>query len=138
MPSSKSSKKSNKDSKFSSRLSLGKNGEEHAVQHLESNGYHVLHQNWRAGRTGEIDLIALTPDSTTLVFIEVKTRSSARYGHPIESVTPAKQLKILRVAEHYLHECPFAGDIRFDVVSILLKEASQPELSHIENAFDAG
>ncbi len=115
-----------------------------AAHYLQSNHYQVCHRNWRAGRVGEVDLIALTPDSKTLVFIEVKTRSSSRYGDPAESVTPAKQNTLFRVAEHYLYEHPFEGDIRFDVMSVLrcpdshTTSSQDPfELTHVQNAFDA-
>ena len=86
---------------------------------------------------GEIDLIAV--DERTVVFVEVKTRSSDFAGAPVEAVDGAKQEKISRVAtsfikRHGLHDCR----CRFDVVAIELEShASKPTIRYFENAFEA-
>ena len=63
---------------------LGKRGEELAAAFLESEGYTILDRNWRCPQ-GEIDLVAL--DGVDTVFVEVKTRSSVAFGHPLEAIT---------------------------------------------------
>jgi putative endonuclease len=77
----------------------------------------VVARNWRC-REGELDLVVRNPD--TLVFCEVKTRTSDRFGLPVEAVTPAKQRRIRALAAQYLRtEGQPAPGIRFDVVSVL-------------------
>jgi putative endonuclease len=77
----------------------------------------VVDRNWRC-RLGEIDLVARR--GRTLVFCEVKTRSSAAYGSPAAAVTPAKQRRIRQLAMQWLSDHPGShGDIRFDVVAVL-------------------
>jgi putative endonuclease len=101
----------------SHNISLGRAGEERAAAHYRAHGYVVLAQNWRAGRSGEIDLVVARDD--VLVICEVKTRSSERFGLPFEAVDWRKQrrLRTLAVAflqAHHTH----AGSIRFDVASV--------------------
>ena len=80
---------------------VGGLGEDFAVYYLESCGYRIIERNFRC-RLGEIDLIA--QDGKTLVFVEVKTRRSRRYGSPQEAVTTAKQAKLRTVASvSYTH-----------------------------------
>ena len=95
---------------------VGSNYEEVAVQYLVENGYEILYRNYR-NRLGEIDIIG--KDGGYLCFIEVKYRSSTRFGHPLEAVNYKKQTTIRRVAEFFVfsHKCSNIK-IRFDVVSI--------------------
>jgi putative endonuclease len=114
------------------RQVLGAEGEALAARWYEDNGYEVLDRNWRR-REGEVDLIVRR--GKTVVFCEVKTRSSDRFGTGAESVTEAKQRRIRRLAARWLSELtPASGrarvEARFDVVSIT---AGQVEV--IENAF---
>lgn len=97
---------------------IGEEYEEAAVRYLEQAGYEVIERNFRC-KLGEIDIIA--KDHCYLVFIEVKYRSSARYGLPIEAVDIKKQKTIYRVAQWYLKEHKIGNniDIRFDIVCIL-------------------
>ena len=74
-----------------SRVRLGASGEDQVAAWYEARGYRVLARNWRC-REGEVDLICV--QGRRLVFCEVKTRSSAAFGHPAESVTPVKQRRI--------------------------------------------
>ena len=73
---------------------LGRRGEQLAVDHLEARGMRVIERNWRC-RLGEIDLVARDGDDT--VFVEVKTRTTADYGHPFESITPVKLARLRRL-----------------------------------------
>lgn len=80
---------------------LGARGERLAAEHLEDLGYRVLERNWRAvpsrdGMRGELDLVA--EHERWVVAVEVKTRSSVRYGHPFEAITPAKTARLYRLA----------------------------------------
>ena len=114
------------------RRALGAEGEAQAARWYEDQGYEVLERNWRR-REGEVDLIVR--QGRTVVFCEVKTRSSDRFGTGAESVLPAKQRRIRRLASRWLSELtPASGrarvEVRFDVVSIT---AGQVEV--IEDAF---
>ncbi len=110
------------------RLALGAAGEAQAAAWYEANGYEVVARNWRC-RDGEIDLIVRR--QRTIVFCEVKTRSSTAFGTPAEAVTRAKRDKLRHLAARWLDESPLrATSIRFDVVAILAGE-----LEIIEGAF---
>lgn len=96
--------------------SLGRRGEAIAAAHLEAAGYRIVARNYRCP-VGEVDLVA--EDAGCLVFVEVRTRRGDLWGTPEESVTPGKQARLARVAEHYLSEHE-ANDIdwRIDVVAV--------------------
>ena len=110
----------------------GLNGQQAAEDYLIKKGLTILHRNYRV-RTGEIDLIAR--DGAYFIFIEVKARHSNKYGLPREAVTPAKQNKIIRTAQHYLMRYQLADvDVRFDVVEVIWTEGAV-HIEHLENAF---
>ena len=113
-------------------LETGRRGEEIAKAYLAAEGYDILEQNWRC-RRAEVDLIAFK--KKTLVFVEVKTRSSIAFGEPEEFVTETKQARLRRAAEHYIYIRDFSGEIRFDIISILLDNSGGYTLNHIEDAF---
>lgn len=96
---------------------LGRLGEEWARLHLEACGFHPVAQRHRT-RHGEIDLVARRDD--LLVFVEVKTRRGNACGRPEEAVTPAKMLRLRRLAAAFLAERGGDGclSFRFDVVAI--------------------
>ena len=112
------------------KRAFGGVGENEARAFLEGKGARVLEMNYRRP-TGEIDIIAR--QGKTLLFVEVKRRSSLRYGRPAEAVNRAKQAHILRTALMYLQENRLTdAPMRFDVIEVL------PDgIHHIENAFDA-
>lgn len=112
-----------------SRRAVGASYEEQAARYLEKQGYRILERNFFS-RYGEIDLIA--KDGDTLVFIEVKYRSSIAAGDPAEAVTEKKQGRIRKTAQYYLCRHRISEDIpcRFDVAAVL---GSQIRL--IKNAF---
>jgi putative endonuclease len=97
------------------RKRLGQRGEDLAVAHLKELGYVVRERNWRCP-AGEIDIVA--EDGGCLVFVEVRTRRGRGYGTPEESVTPAKQAKLVEVAQTYLQDHSWDGDWRIDVVAV--------------------
>ena len=95
---------------------LGDRGESYAEDYLRRQGYRILTRNYRT-KIGEIDLIA--DDHGTLVFIEVKTRSSVHYGVPAEAVNYKKKQKIIQTAYWYLYEQRRENTIcRFDVLEV--------------------
>jgi putative endonuclease len=96
---------------------LGRRGEALAVQYLQAQGLVVLARNWRCD-IGEIDVIAR--DDDVLVFCEVKTRTSVRFGHPLETVTAAKLERIRRLAQRYVHDMALRSTpVRIDVIGVL-------------------
>jgi putative endonuclease len=111
----------------------GRRGEDFAAAFLFERGYRILNRNWRL-KSGEIDIIA--EKSGVLVFCEVKSRSSLRYGSGAEAVNFRKQQQIIRTAMLYLqkyrlNECA----CRFDVIEILDNLPEFPQIHHIINAF---
>jgi putative endonuclease len=91
-------------------------GERLARRYLESRGCTVLGQNVRLGRHDEVDLIVR--DGRTTVFVEVKARSSDRFGTPEASVTARKRRSIERAIAAYLRRHPTVQDFRFDVIAV--------------------
>ena len=110
-------------------------GEERAAQYLKERGYQILERNYRL-RTGEIDLIA--KQGNQIVFVEVKTRRTLKFGVPQAAVTPTKQKQISKLALSYLQTNDLLDTpCRFDVVAIFLSSTSTPaKLKHIQNAFE--
>jgi putative endonuclease len=115
------------------RIRTGKQGETLAAAYLEKAGYQIIERNYRC-LFGEMDLVAR--DGRTVVFVEVKSRKSDRFGVPQLSVGLQKQKKLSQIALHYLEEKRFYPcDARFDVIAIRMRpEGHQVEL--IRNAFD--
>ena len=115
--------------------SIGRHGEDLAARWLEQQGYEIVARNYRR-RFGEVDIIAR--HEGYLVFIEVKTRSSNRFGLPADALTARKQKQLTMIAQDYLarHAC---GDTpcRFDVLSVDLRSGRAPEISILVNAFDS-
>lgn len=104
------------DRSFDSRR-LGQYGEALAAQWYEQRGYKVLSRNWRCS-DGEIDLVLA--DSSAIIVCEVKTRSSERFGSPLEAVGIDKQRRLRRLALRWLVEADIhASDVRFDVVAVV-------------------
>jgi len=103
-------------------MDTGSRGEDRAVFYLQKRGYRILERNYR-NRLGEIDIIAL--EKGTIVFIEVKTRTSDSFGFPFEAVTKRKREKMKNVALLYLKKFRHEVPARFDVVSIFLEEATE-------------
>jgi putative endonuclease len=110
------------------RRRLGAAGEAAAARWYSARGYEVVARNWRC-REGEIDLIVRR--GGTVVFCEVKARTSDAFGLPAEAVTRAKQQRLRGLAARWLAEGGVpAAEIRFDVASVLAGEVEV-----IEGAF---
>ena len=114
------------------RPALGRTGEDIAADHYRERGFTVVARNYRCP-IGELDLVAVR--CALLVFCEVKTRRTNRWGDPWEAVGSAKQRRIRRLAGHWLRDNrPGSVEIRFDVVSVVL-EGATAEVEHIPGAF---
>ena len=102
------------------RRARGQAGEDRAARWYEARGYRVVDRNWRC-REGELDLVCVEPATGTVVFCEVKARSSDRYGSPFEAVTPRKQARVRALATRWLREhrgAVVARRVRFDVAGV--------------------
>lgn len=114
------------------KRAAGYRGEQIASKYLIRNGYEIIQSNY-SNRYGEIDLIAHC--GQTLVFVEVKCRSSARFGWGIEAIGKRKMEKLRNMALYYIQENNVDQNIRFDVVDIMLERGSSPIINHIPGAF---
>ncbi len=113
--------------------SLGARGEEAAARHLESLGYRVLDRRFRT-RAGEIDLVA--EEAGTLVFVEVKSRSTLAFGRPSEAVDRRKRGRILSAASVYLARRGLSDRAcRFDVLEVLRAPGGRLLCRLIRDAF---
>jgi len=112
---------------------LGDRGEDLAARFLRGNGYRILARNYRCPR-GEIDLIAR--DGEIVVFVEIKGRSTRRFGSPLEAITPVKRRRIAVTAHHYLSACSMRlARTRFDVVGIRWMSGGGGECTLVRDAF---
>ena len=118
---------------MASHNSLGKIGEQQAVQFLKDLGYTVLETNYRYVRL-EADILAL--NDGVFVIVEVKTRSNSYFGQPEEFVTQDKQNHLIAIANHYLEKLPSDLEVRFDIIAVLKTETGF-KIEHIEDAFQA-
>jgi putative endonuclease len=114
------------------RAEIGALGDRLAADHLERAGMRVLTRNWRC-RYGELDLIAVDPAAKTVVFVEVKTRTSEQFGGLAEAVTPAKVRRLRRLAGIWLagQDTGWAA-IRIDVIGVRFGRRRTPEITHLE------
>ena len=104
-------------SKSLSKKEIGDKGEELAVRHLKRQGYKILERNFSVHKIGEIDVVAR--DGEYLCFVEVRLRSYTYFGTPAQTVTPEKQRRIVRTAEHYIKNNGLENSyVRFDVVEV--------------------
>ena len=117
------------------RQRLGIEGESLASSELERLGYRIIERNYRI-RSGEIDIVA--DDAGTVVFVEVKTKTSGDFGDPVEEVTTQKQRQIVSMGEYYAtYCCPPDTLCRFDVVTVDLS-MMPPHITVYKDAFRPG
>ena len=116
------------------RQETGKRGEQIARKCLEEKGYTILTTNFRC-RVGEIDIIA--KDKHIVVFVEVRTITSNKYGPAYNTVTYPKQRQVKRAALFYISKHNLVNtQFRFDVIGITLNpKTDNYHLDHLENAF---
>lgn len=114
---------------------LGQRGEAVAAKYYKQRGYLLLAHGYRT-RMGEVDLV-LYKDGT-VVFAEVKTRAGIQKGTPAEAVDAHKQRRLIRAAQSFLQQSPYADcPARFDVVEVRPPDLTCPswQVHCIENAF---
>ena len=112
----------------------GKLGEGLALDYLKKKGYRIVETNYRCG-LGEIDIIAV--EGKTVVFIEVKSRKTVKFGPPQAAVGLQKQRKISMLAKNYLKEKRLPdAKARFDVIAVTFS-AEKPKIELIKNAFES-
>lgn len=111
---------------------LGRKGEELAANHLQAAGYAIRHRNWRCGHK-ELDIIA--EKDGTLVIVEVKTRRDTDFGNPEDAVDYWKIRRIVGATDAYLRKHAIDLPVRFDVITVTLRDKEEPQLVHIESAF---
>ncbi len=113
---------------------IGALGERLAAKWLWRQRWKILWKNYRAETGGESDLVCR--DRDTLVFVEVKTRTSREFGNPADAVDDAKEALLLRAAMDWLRRLAIdEPPYRFDVVEVVLSESDPPAFNRIENAF---
>ena len=111
----------------------GNEAEELAAAFLESKDWIILDRNYFFERA-EVDIVAT--DRNYIIFVEVKMRSNTYFGQPEEYVTPAKEKNIKKAAEAWIYERKMeTALVRFDVISIVQKGNSSPQIKHFEDAF---
>ena len=114
----------------------GKWGEEQALAFIadQKPNWELLYKNWKYKKC-EVDIIC--KDAKQIVFVEVKTRTGNKFGHPQEAVGYKKKVKLAEAASAFIEEIKHQGEIRFDIVSITIKK-NNTEIYHIEDAFFPG
>ena len=117
---------------------LGKWGEQYVEAFLRRKGYIILERDWRHGRSlCDIDLICKTADQTTIVFVEVKTRSADDIMLPEDAVTLNKMRRLGHSADNYVKMNNITEDLRFDIVALVgNSNDEEPQINHIEDAFN--
>ena len=109
---------------------IGRWGEQVAAEYLQTRGYELVDSNVRTPY-GEIDLIVRRGE--IVIFVEVKTRTSASYGYPEESITPRKQEHMFASAEHYAQENALEH-WQIDAISVEGKPSGKsPKITHFED-----
>jgi putative endonuclease len=108
---------------------LGRSGEQAAAEYLEAHGLRILDRNWRSA-DGEIDIVAV--ECHVLVVCEVKSRTSTRYGSPLEAVGRAKRARLRRLAVQWLNAHGIRFDeVRIDVVGLLYEGTGGFTIEHV-------
>ena len=114
---------------------FGKWGEDEAALYYEDRGYEILERDWKVGKR-DIDLIALTEDKDTLVFVEVKTRQNNELQEPEEAVDVKKMRNLAIAANAYVKLHGLDMDVRFDIISVIGKCSCVESIECFEDAFN--
>ena len=114
------------------RRALGTSGEAAVACWYEASGYQVVDRNWRCPQ-GEIDLVLRDGDET--VFVEVKTRTSTAFGHPLEAITTEKLSRLRRLAAAWCAAHPGTGSIRIDAIAVVAPRRAPATVEHLEGVF---
>lgn len=116
---------------------LGTAGERYAEAFLAQHKFRILDRNWRC-RIGEIDIICVSDIDDVLAFVEVKTRTSTRFGSGAEAITAAKMRRLRMLAELWLEHHPHApmtATVRIDVIAVTANGSASPDIEHIRGAW---
>ena len=113
---------------------LGNEGEQIATNYLVNKGYAILERNWHFGKY-ELDIIAEIDEY--LVVVEVKSRSTDTWEHPLDAITNSKIRFMVNATEAYILKHDIDKEVRFDVISTIPKKNMDWEIEHIEDAFHA-
>jgi putative endonuclease len=117
---------------------IGKWGEDIAVSFLEQNGYSIINRNYHTPY-GEIDIIAAEEDQGEIyiVFVEVKTRTSDRFGNPEDGITSRKKDHLMAAIDQFFQENPdLENSWQIDVIAIRkLQGQEEPDILHFKNVF---
>ena len=115
----------------------GKWGEQLAADYLRKKGYTIRDTNWRCGHR-DLDIVALDEDLRTLVFVEVKTRTSDYFTRPEEAVNREKIRSIGLAANAYVKQNRIMKELRFDIITVIGSEDSdrEPIIEHWADAFN--
>lgn len=133
---------------MATRKTIGLQGEQEAVRYLRKQGYQIIAHRERILR-GDIDIIAL--DKRTVVFVEVRSKTSTERGHPAETVDTRKKQRICTLANAYIKQHRLEDySFRLDVVTVLFSNSIQdqnrwffwrsghtPIIEHFQNAFES-
>jgi len=111
---------------------LGTRGEDLAATALTEAGMLVIDRNWRCPQ-GEIDIVAT--DGAETVFVEVKTRSSTAFGHPLEAITAAKLARLRRLAAAWCETHDGHYRIRIDAIGVIAPTVGAPTIEHLRRVF---
>jgi len=112
-----------------SRKWLGRYGEDRACEYLIGQGYEILDRNWRNAE-GELDIVGA--QSKTLVFVEVKTRTSFAVGSPLEAITRQKLARIRRLAASWCAQRQVSNtQVRFDAIAVIVN-AGRVSIEHLK------
>ena len=112
---------------------LGRAGEQRAVRYLHDHGYEIIDRNWRCAQ-GELDIVALRRG--TLVFVEVKTRTTEAFGHPFDAVDARKRRRLWKLAHAWMQAHPdqvHGREMRIDVIGIIGDDPDAGTLEHLRD-----
>jgi putative endonuclease len=118
------------------KQAVGRRGEDLAVAELQRQGMEILARNWRCGRLGEVDVVALdrTAGVPTVVVCEVKARSGLGFGHPLETITWAKLRTLRQLAVEWVRDHPTGPvRVRIDAIGIVLLSGEKPSITHVRS-----
>ena len=108
---------------------IGNKGEKLAAEHLMMKGYEILGRNYRS-KWGEVDIIAKV--NNTAVFVEVKTKTTGKFGEPWEMVNAWKIEQVKKMGEAWCREYGWEGRVRVDVIGVYL-DGEMPRIEHWES-----
>ncbi|TFC52370.1 YraN family protein [Cryobacterium sp. TMT1-21] len=112
---------------------LGRQGEDCAAIFLAAAGYRLVARNWRCDQ-GEVDLIV--ENGGEVAFVEVKTRSGTRFGHPFEAITVAKLARLRRLAAAWCDQSTLRPRcIRIDAIAVIIRPGADPVIEHLPGVF---